>query len=1475
MENQTLNKFTGLPEVPEVSTITGLPSVKRVSPGPGVQLQSQFNPQYRDPIASYQEYGAPLSPFLDLEEERAKRQSTAAKWGNGAAKMVTTAAGSFAEGTAGIIAGTIQAVGQQDGSKFWNNVVGNSVDDMNAWMQKNFPNYYTQEELNTKGLSSMGYANFWADKTLNGVGYMLGTIGSVAAGTGAVGMAGKAVKASSLASRLNKLTKAAVTGMDAERAANASVAATKFMDASKTAMVGMASAFAEASVEARETLRRTHQELLEEAAKATGVSVNELSAAEKQRAKEEATSAANLAFALNSFVVGVGNVVAYRNLLMPKYSNSRLGLRGIEKNSTTNMWENTMAKMTGKQKFIQNFGKPMARGAVVESFQEATQFAIQERAKEMNAAGSVSEMFDALGEGYVDTFSSKEGIDSALVGAVVGILGGGTGAVRRHYTKAGKEFTERQDATREKVIEILNNPDIMNAVKRAERLQDSANLSAQLTKALEEGDHKTYRDIQTQLLMNEILTFEEAGRMDLLYEKLDEELSKTDEQFRENWGIPEGTPLGDKNEFINGIKNRINQFVELKNKIDARYQAPTKPGKNATQEEEDGYRIQLAEYTYYREALLRSSFTIEDIDSRIENLTRELNEIGGITITKDELASSVTPEELQTLQGKLKDAFEKLTETSPLFKQDFGEKADDLVRLVADRAQAVKAVNQLTASPEERESYLEYLKQVEDATAQAERDSIAREKIEKAVTKKDLEDIRDKQDEDSPLSPSVKNEIQNKIDELGRRARKTQQEGEYKSVTDLEAELSETEDEVQKAILRDIIADRVKKGLQDPIKTRPVAEPTKTEEEKKPNTKELRPNAPYTAGKNETFSGEKFQVTINQVDANGQAPDIAKTPVAGYEVRILRKEDGEFALKDALTRTFDTFEEAKEYANTFISKDSEQFAVDEIDAEDTAKEVELFSDNMPATERSKERHNRNRVPGKGVSLANGELNAEGSTNNYKVVVSEDGDITTGNDANQKEPDGTPLNINRQALKEIPESELIGTPVTFRVIETEWSSNNEGVDDTNRPIGIYIQTEQGETLIGMVKEAETAERLKIARGEVTEGEITNVSAGNIISTVDERGNPIFFPAKEAIGDAEVVIGAIRDDGTVRVSKELREDDEVAADLIDDIPETKAAAGKVALISRKPGSGLGVKMANTADMDAKAVEAIKRLLQQNAEDKTDQLSAQVREIIGITNSQDNNTIFYIEKSERISENAFVYFRHANGDIVRFVDTELAKALNGENYTFAVGDIVPLTKEVKGETELVTDGAGYTRFKFEVKFDPSLEGLSEEEQAAVKKERGVYSNKMRGEMISSLENSLMGKKRQVDINKAYADRDYTSLVTGTRYDTYLDYLSSPEELLEPQQDKNAILSVDGKTHKGSFYYDLKVDIGIFEEASKPAEAVTPKAKQDVKNTDPKTEVNFGQLLSPGSEGVYSIRRGGGNTAKEKGEQNKKDCK
>ena len=274
---------------------------------------------------------------------------------------------------------------------------------------------------------------------------------------------------------------------------------------------------------------------------------------------------------------------------------------------------------------------------IVESFQESTQYAIQEGAAEgMNTSNSLMEMAEAWGDAYSETFSTKEGLDSTLVGAVVGILGGGGGAARRHYTKRGKAAEKIRNERRANLIEILNDPDMVNFVKRAEKTQESVNLAARMQRALEEGDHKTYRDIQTQLIAKEALQFADAGRLDLFYEKLDEALAMDDATFRENFGVPESMTELDKNKLINGVKRRTEEFIKLKNNFDARYQAPARPGKNASKEELAEWAAQTMEYDFLRNELLGASFSIEDIDGRVSKLVTEINELTGANITEEE-----------------------------------------------------------------------------------------------------------------------------------------------------------------------------------------------------------------------------------------------------------------------------------------------------------------------------------------------------------------------------------------------------------------------------------------------------------------------------------------------------------------------------------------------------------------------------------------------------------------------------------------------------------------------------------------------------------------------------------------------------------------------------------------------------------------------------------------------------------------------
>jgi hypothetical protein len=159
-------------------------------------------------------------------------------------------------------------------------------------------------------------------------------------------------------------------------------------------------------------------------------------------------------------------------------------------------------------------------------------------------------------------------------------------------------------------------------------------------------------------------------------------------------------------------------------------------------------------------------------------------------------------------------------------------------------------------------------------------------------------------------------------------------------------------------------------------------------------------------------------------------------------------------------------------------------------------------------------------------------------------------------------------------------------------------------------------------------------------------------------------------------------------------------------------------------------------------------------------------------------------------------------------------------------------------------------------------------------MRKEMSIYQNKMKEAFLSSFRKALLDKRRQVSIEEAYANAPYTSKVTGQSYDSYLEYLSDPNELETPQGDKLSILTVDGKAHNGSFYYDLGIEIDIFESDSElTGEVAAPKPKMDTRNAQPKPPADITSLLSPASKAAKRKRPAG--QAKKKGEQNKKDCK
>ena len=1661
------------------------------------------NVQVNDTLESYAEYGVPLNPLLNLDEERARRQSTSEKWANGAAKMFTTAGASFLDGTIGSIVGLGNLA---IGGSFYDNPFGRGVDDFNEWMQKELPNYYTQAEMNAEGLSALGYANFWADKTLNGVGYMAGNIASTFVGVGALKLASTGLKA-------YRVAKAAATGTQAAKAFGVGARiSTKGLNAAKTAGIGTMSALAEASVEARQTIRAAEERLTGEAVEELGVmNENYLPDWKKQEIKDRATDEANIAFWLNTAVVGGTNLLTFGNILLPKYLQFRPGISGINRAARGAKWADQVAGMPKWARKSIAATKPVVEGAVTESFQEGMQFAIQETSEEMAAADGFVEMMGSLGNGYLDAFGSKEGLDSMMVGAIVGMFGGGGKGIQ------GVLNMSTEDETRAKLLSYLNNSKLFNIVERAEQSQESLQISAQMLSALERGDHKTYRDRQMDLLINEAIQFENAGRMDLFQERLNDELQKSDEEFKASWGIPDNVNY-DKTKIVTGIKENLKRFQTIKETIDARYpdlEPYNFPIKKLKSKEEQADRLmQIQSQRAYKNLLYKTAFKLEDIDSRIEKLGMELGEMAGTSLTDDVIKVPIDNDLKSIDQDKaikayeaIEDARQKVLENRPQDMPEFRDKANDLASLMTDRADAIIALNNLNGSPEEQAAYLQFKANEKEQKRRAAKETSDKNFIQNATTLEELEDFINGVKDGDEVSNEVRSLAEEKYNQLRDEALESELESNYKSLNELEREAEREQDPEKKKVLNETIKDRKAAGQTEAPQQRPEgtgtspfadpASPAMDDSDLSPEElEELRRRAgennqtpgnkaedsaefksaeqvlailrkdvglelskdkqsyvTYTTNekgervvdqvfervsslkgskyepseattmaanrgtiiddmfrsaivtfnntgklpsKNDlkqlydqhAFKGatqeftdtflENLESTINEIVTDltrdgytlytdfppifgtikgkkiaGQVDFIAYNKKKGYlrvlDLKTANKsrrteykkgpEKGWYLKADAIqltayaelirqmtgtqlinnmivpVRTYRDYgsngkyrrvapetaivngkkqyvlpnpwlKEAREFLGLNVTIDAQLDAEDAAASQEVAESVRdavleaqvaengevtksVFEPEKGPTSKATRTDHTKRRKNLRPSIANGELSHRKIDGRYKVVVSDLGEHIIGNDRNQTLPNGMPLNINREFIKNSDPEALKDMVLELELLDTSWSVDPENaaiVNDLNTPVGVYaITTNEDGTpkriLIGMLSSAERstneyeAERRKIVNSLRNNipilGSIQKVNAANPIETVEKNADGTFrkrfFPILEAAkGVKNFILASTGMKGTVNLTPSMKkflseeEQSRIVATTKSDGSQIGAVPGRILMLSNRPGSanGLGVIPAYTAKMDKSAINAVKAIAT-----RTENLSniiQDVQDIVGLPYDYKAQSVFYVQK-EKYGDATF-YFKDKEGNIVRITNENLQKALLNDGFVkFSIGKFVPKTEKIleeEGEEPIevsILDPAGNQVVVWKnvfadryAKID-EMEGLEDEEVKNLKAEVAKIVNEklrsIRPDLVSSFEESLAGLYRQVDLDKVYRNAPYQSKVTGKAYPTYLDYLSSTQELDAPQMDKPSILTMDSKAHRGSFYYDVQVEFSTFE-------AQMPTSKESVSN-------------------------------------------
>jgi len=521
----------------------------------GDRMNTPTESIYSD-LKSYTDYSVSLSPISDLDEARAQRQSTAEKWGRGLLKAGVTTAGAVAENTLGIVAGIGELA---TGGTYYDNIVGQTVDDANEWMREALPNYYTKAEMNPERSlwDSMGTANFWADKVANGLGYTLGSIatmyltGGVGPIMGAANFLSKGGQLLSTASRLGRLSRAGKMGllaMKSGKTLDQASRAAKLVRAGQVMESGAMMSLAEASVEARETRKMALESLIakeietnpdvETKADISGERLTEL--------ENLAIGAGNTAFGLNMAVLSSTNIGMFGHLMRPGYQVAKKLPLSFSRDSGTaalNNFSSTLPGWMSKTAAAAKTVSPLIKNSVIEGMQEGSQFASNKAAILMAESkafdGGTVDLIEGLTEGFTETFGTAEGIEQTAIGVIVGALGGAGGVVRGVQER--KQTKQRID----EVMDLMSNSPLDDAVNIIEDADKRSEIVQKLDVALEEGNIKEYHNLRDALLTNLVNFHVERGSFQAFKEQLESVGTLPEEEFKKLIGLPKDMTLQD------------------------------------------------------------------------------------------------------------------------------------------------------------------------------------------------------------------------------------------------------------------------------------------------------------------------------------------------------------------------------------------------------------------------------------------------------------------------------------------------------------------------------------------------------------------------------------------------------------------------------------------------------------------------------------------------------------------------------------------------------------------------------------------------------------------------------------------------------------------------------------------------------------------------------------------------------------------
>jgi hypothetical protein len=480
-------------------------------------------------------YARSLTPGESAEEVMGREQG----WWDSTANILGRFAGRAIIGTAETGAmltyGIPKAIQTGDFSKVFDNDVLKSISKVDEVLVKNTPFYQTQAEKEAQynsisgAWTNLSSTNFWGNTLGEGAGF----IASAVLGGRAIGAVGSALyrgtKTALTASRLGRAVAGAANAGEElsmfSKALNEGKLADKVNSFLKTNKIKDAVSFHtqsilgnmyEAGVEARgikeEILAKRMQEYKEQF---NGAEPPE---AIKLQWENEANPVANVGFAANLALLQIEGTGM--NKFLRGYKETKRTINALQQG------ENYVAK--GKWGKVFDRAKDFTRGSIKESLQEGGQYAVQkgltgEFSDKKLAEQSISDYYTAVVKGLEKTFNEKEGIESMIIGGVLGIPGGAVNAYQGAKRDAYGIEVLNKNLTRDGIAPILANTNKAILDNEGNQTEDFADSSSKyLFKSAQDRNFYNYVDAHIQ-----------SGRfndlMDKLYERKNMDLTAFNE----------------------------------------------------------------------------------------------------------------------------------------------------------------------------------------------------------------------------------------------------------------------------------------------------------------------------------------------------------------------------------------------------------------------------------------------------------------------------------------------------------------------------------------------------------------------------------------------------------------------------------------------------------------------------------------------------------------------------------------------------------------------------------------------------------------------------------------------------------------------------------------------------------------------------------------------------------------------------------